>query len=196
MKHLYTLPICSNALFIYKLDIKDNLILKFKKEKFKPVEHGTVLISKDMNVLKKYNNLNKEIKKSVNKTLKEILMLNNINYKIFSSWLTKTEPKAFSESHSHTNSWLSGVYYPKGNPSFKIKFYNDNKSQFFTPPTKYNIYNSNEWTISPQNDYLIIFFSQLRHKIILNNSDENRYSLAFNLIPKGKFGAGDSEIIY
>ena len=124
MKHLYTLPICSNALFIYKLDIKDNLILKFKKEKFKPVEHGTVLISKDMNVLKKYNNLNKEIKKSVNKTLKEILMLNNINYKIFSSWLTKTEPKAFSESHSHTNSWLSGVYYPKGNPSFKIKFYN------------------------------------------------------------------------
>ena len=123
-------------------------------------------------------------------------MLNNINYKIFSSWLTKTEPKAFSESHSHTNSWLSGVYYPKGNPSFKIKFYNDNKSQFFTPPTKYNIYNSNEWTISPQNDYLIIFFSQLRHKIILNNSDENRYSLAFNLIPKGKFGEGDSEIIY
>jgi hypothetical protein len=91
---------------------------------------------------------------------------------------------------------LSGVYYPKGNPSFKIKFYNDNKSQFFTPPTKYNIYNSNEWTISPQNDYLIIFFSQLRHKIILNNSDENRYSLAFNLIPKGKFGAGDSKIIY
>ena len=36
MKHLSTIPICSNTLFIYKLDIKEDLTLKFKDEKFIP----------------------------------------------------------------------------------------------------------------------------------------------------------------
>ena len=83
MKHLSTVPICSNALFIYKLDIKEDLTLKFKKEKFKLAE-GSALISQDLNVLKKYKNLNKEINKAVDATLKDILMLKNINYRIFS----------------------------------------------------------------------------------------------------------------
>tara|TARA_R100001594_G_scaffold129454_1_gene168075 strand:- start:141 stop:740 length:600 start_codon:yes stop_codon:yes gene_type:complete len=199
MKHVQTIPICANSLFIYKLDIKKDLTPKFKKEKFESAQYtdrDSVFISKDLNVLRKYKELNKEIIKAVNTTLKEVLMLENINYIIFSSWLTKTELQGSPDAHNHANSWLSGVYYPKGDPGFGIKFYNDHKTQFFTPPTKYNIYNSGEWNIIPEDNYLILFFSQLRHKIMLNNSNECRYSLAFNILPKGKFGAGDSTVIF
>ena len=194
MEHIDTIPICSNALFIYKLNIKNDLTLRFKKEKFKPLESATALITKDLNILKKYNHLNKEIKKAVDQTLKEVLMFENIDYRIFSSWITKTSPQSFSAQHSHSNSWLSGVYYPKFNPSFGIKFYHDSISQFFTQPKKYNIYNSSDWTVIPEENYLILFFSQLRHQIMPNLSSEDRYSLAFNIIPKGKFGAGGATI--
>tara|TARA_R100001244_G_C5161587_1_gene131060 strand:- start:70 stop:681 length:612 start_codon:yes stop_codon:yes gene_type:complete len=203
MKHLSTIPICSNTIFIYKLDIKDNLVLKFKKEKFKVALDTSGFFSKsslelgeDLNILKKYKKLNKEIKKAVDVTVNEILMLKNIKYRIFSSWLTKTEPKGFSHSHDHTNSWLSGVYYPKGDPDFRVKFFNDTMTQFSTPSTESNIHNSREWIITPTDNFLILFFSQLRHKIMPNQSTEDRFSLAFNLLPQGGFGKGDSRIIF
>ena len=34
MKFLESIPICSNALFKYKLDIQEDITLKFKKEQF------------------------------------------------------------------------------------------------------------------------------------------------------------------
>jgi len=196
MKHLSTIPICSNALFIYRLDIKDDLTLKFKEEKFKPIEGGSSLIGGDLNILKKYENLNKEINKAVDATFREILMLKNINYRIFSSWLTKAEPKTFSDSHNHANSWLSGVYYPKGEPGFSIRFFYDNTHPFYTQPTEYNVYNSTDWTIFPEDNHLILFFSQLRHKIMPNESTKDRFSLAFNILPKGEFGEIDNKTIF
>ena len=200
MNHVETIPICSNTLFVYKLDIKEDLTLKFKKEKIIKSTHnqtstgadGASLMSEDLNILRKYKNLNQEINKAVDVTLKEILKLENINYRITGSWLTKAKPKGFSNSHFHRNSWLSGVYYPKGDPGFKITFYHDHTSTFYTPPTEFNIYNSTEWTITPKDNFLILFFSQLRHKIMPNQAAEDRFSLAFNILPKGEFGANDS----
>ena len=195
MKHLSTIPICSNALFIYRLDIKEDLTLKFTEEKFRSTESQS-LMSEDLNILKKYKKLNKEINKATDATIKKILMLKNINYRIFSSWLTKTKPKGFSHSHSHCNSWLSGIYYPKGDPGFSIKFSFDNMTQFFTPATKYNIFNSREWSIIPEDNLLVLFFSQLRHKIMPNESKKDRFSLSFNLLPRGEFGRDDSKTIF
>jgi len=196
MEHLHNIPICSNALFIYKLDIKEDLTLKFKKEKFKPTKGGSSFISEDLNILKKYKKLNKEINKTIDATLKEILMLKNINYRIFTSWLTRVKPEDFSHSHSHSNSWLSGIYYPKGDPGFSIRFSYDNMTRFFTPATKYNIFNSREWTIVPEDNLLVLFFSQLRHKIMPNESKKDRFSLSFNLLPRGEFGIDDSKTIF
>jgi len=169
--------------------------LKFKKEKFKSVWSPT-LISEDFNILKKYKELNKEINKAVGATIKEILMLKNINYRIYSSWLTKTKPGGFSASHNHCNSWLSGIYYPKGDPGFTVTFSYDHITPFFTPPTEYNIFNSRSWSITAEDNLLILFFSQLRHKIMPNQSKEDRFSLSFNLVPKGKFGKEDSKGIF
>jgi hypothetical protein len=34
------------------------------------------------------------------------------NYRITNSWLTKVNPGGYASAHYHSNSWLSGVYYP------------------------------------------------------------------------------------
>ena len=203
MKHLSTIPVCSNALFIYKLDIKDDLVSRFKKEKFNPLlpkPYTGSLIGEDLDILKKYKKLNTEIKKAVDTTLKEILMLRNVNFRIYSSWLTKTEPKGltqvFGGIHNHSNSWLSGIYYPKGDPGFSVKFFFPSKGQFFTQPIEWNIFNTRNWFINAEDNLLVLFFSQLDHQIMPNESTEERFSLAFNLIPKGKFGTMDSTIIF
>ena len=39
---------------------------------------------------------------------------------------------------------------------------------------------------------LLFFPSYLWHTILNNHSDKPRYSLAFNLIPLGHYGSGDS----
>tara|TARA_Y100001951_G_scaffold50682_1_gene40027 strand:- start:231 stop:821 length:591 start_codon:yes stop_codon:yes gene_type:complete len=195
MKHLNNIPICSNALFIYHLDIKNSLVLKFSKEKFRSTA-STMLMTEDLNILKKYKELSKEINKAIDATLTKILALKNTKYRIFSSWITQTHPRDSSAgSHVHSNSWLSGVYYPKGDPGFSIKFFNDHTPTFFTPPIKYNIYNSTDWTIVPEDNFLILFFSQLRHKIMPNQSNNPRFSLSFNILPKGEIGEGDSKTI-
>ena len=196
MKHLTTIPICSNALFIYTLDIKEDLTLKFKEEKFKSIVAGSALMGEDLNILKKYENLNKEINEAVDVTLEKILMLKNIIYRIFNSWLTKAEPKTYSDSHTHSNSWLSGVYYPKGDPGFSIKFFYDNTPSFATQPTEYNIYNSSNGLFVPEDNFLILFFSHLRHQLMPNQSTKDRFSLAFNILPRGEFGVGDSKTIF
>ena len=196
MKHLYNLPICSNGLFTYKLDIKDDLISQFQKEKFKSGPDTISLIGEDLNILKKYKELNTEIKKAVDATLKKILMLRNVKYRIFSSWLTKAKPKGFGSRHSHSNSWLSGIYYPKGDPGFNVKFFLPSKSQFYTAPIEWNMFNASSWVITAEDNLLVLFFSQLNHQIMLNESTEERFSLAFNLVPKGKFGTMDSRIVF
>jgi len=192
MKHLTNIPLCANTLFLFKLDIKENLTSKFKKEKFKNVD-APAFMSVDVNVLKKYKNLNKEIDKALKLVLGEILLYSNTEYRMCNSWVTKTEPNGYGNEHAHSNSWLSGVYYPEDNENTGIRFTYDN-TIFNNVPKKYNIYNSHSWTLNNEKNLLILFFSHLKHKILPNLSKEDRYSLAFNILPKGNFGHADSRI--
>ncbi len=193
MKHLINIPLCANTLFLFKLDIKEDLTSKFKKEKFESIEEAPAFISHDLNVIKKYKTLNKEIDKALKLVLGKILQYKNTQYRMCNSWVTKTEPDGYGNEHAHSNSWLSGVYYPEDNNQSGIRFSYDN-TIFNTVPKKFNIYNSHTWTLDAEKNLLIIFFSSLRHRILPNLSKQNRYSLAFNVMPKGDFGWGDSKI--
>ena len=57
----------------------------------------------------------------------------------------------------------------------------------------YNTYNSKSWKITPVNGMLIFFPSEVHHQILKNNSNIERYSLAFNLMPTGKIGIENSD---
>jgi len=118
------------------------------------------------------------------------------NFKITTSWVTKTLPSQTSNYHNHRNSMFSGVLYIQtdensGGINFS-KFNND--SNILLDAEEYNLYNSNDYTIAPENGTLIFFPSEIYHKILKNNSNIIRYSIAFNLFPTGSLGYGDSSI--
>tara|TARA_B100000767_G_C19736803_1_gene524301 strand:- start:634 stop:1233 length:600 start_codon:yes stop_codon:yes gene_type:complete len=192
-KFIADIPIIHNGIFKFQLDLKDDYLTKFKEHDFTLTTHKSKLnyISCDLNSLDKYKKLNDEIKNSVKFFIKNTLCMKS-DFTIYKSWLTLTEPKGSSNSHNHSNSWISGVYYPEQNNDFKIRFYNDYANHFKTEVHKQNIYNSITYDITPEKNELILFFSNLRHKILENKSDKNRYSLSFNCLPKGTFGVGDS----
>ena len=152
--------------------------------------------SKNLNVLKNLNFLKKEINKHVNYYLQNVFLY-KMNYKFTTSWATKTSFKGFGQKHHHSNTFLSGVYYPKGNKNFKIKFYKRNFNNWIIKPTKYNEFNANELTFHIITDNtLILFPNHLQHSIENNEDNAERYSVAFNINPKGLIGEKDNAIVF
>ena len=146
---------------------------------------------------KSFSFLKKALEKEINYFKNEILSFHKTKFKITTSWLTKTEPEQSSVYHTHNNCYYSGIFYidvdkESGNVSFD-SFAN---KRYEIIPTKYNLYNSTEYTFIPRNGMLILFPSEIPHRIIKNQSKLTRYSLSFNLCPTGKLGpaGGDSFI--
>jgi len=57
-----------------------------------------------------------------------------------------------------------------------------------------NLINNSLHRFNARTGNLIIFPSSIPHSVSTNNSQEKRYSLAFNAFPFGKFGEPESQI--
>jgi len=194
-------PIFAKGFLTCNLKLDHDLILsQIKKVEFNKTEHSLndsgyqSLISKSLNILNDFESLRCGIEDSLNYYIRSILCFPNVGYKIFKSWGTLTPPKERSYRHSHTNSWLSGVYYPHdvdGGIVFHDPFPHHFQIDF---PSEWNVFNSKTWNFTPQKGDLIIFPSYLEHSVKTNTSEYDRYSVAFNVHPIGTYGEGDSEI--
>ena len=154
--------------------------------------------SSSLCVINDYQELGIEIIKIFQDYSYNILKLNN-NFTISTSWFTRMKPYQTCAMHQHHNSFYSGLYY--------FDDYEDNSGniRFFDPLIRFNsffmisdksadlnLYNSKTWDIQPKKNMLIFFPSYLEHSILDNKSKRPRHSLAFNLIPIGKYGSSDS----
>ena len=131
--------------------------------------------------MEEFNSYNKEFLKYENK------------FRLATSWFTKTKPNEDCFYHCHSNCMISGVLYLQTDVnSGYIQFEDYSPTRFLVEPTEYNIYNSRSWTFEPKNGMIIFFPSECYHKILKNNSNILRYSLAFNFVPTGHIGRTDS----
>ena len=55
-------------------------------------------------------------------------------------------------------------------------------------------HNTSYWQFNPEPKQLILFPSYLQHQVMLQDNDETRCSLAFNIMPIGHWGDGDSAL--
>jgi len=116
------------------------------------------------------------------------------DFEITTSWFNEIEPGDGSHSHCHTNALISGVVYLRANPdSGNITFTDWSYKQIRPIPTEHWIHNAQQWTYVPENKMMLIFPSDLWHKIEENKSNENRYSLAFNVMPVGTIGNDNTD---
>lgn len=124
-------------------------------------------------------------------------------FQIQNSWINQHHKDDFADAHRHSNSIISGVYYPEVNDQSGAIVFQKDKSYYnlwtdtinigfnyqrHQSQDKLNIFNSDAWGIYPQVGDLLLFPSLLFHAVTKNQSDLVRYSLAFNVFPKGNFG--------
>lgn len=110
-------------------------------------------------------------------------------FNITTSWFTKCEGGQQSGFHNHNNCMLSGVLYLTTDENCgNIKFQNFDDKRYLIHKEEYNVFNSIEYSFKPSEGLLLIFPSEMWHRIEENKSDITRHSLAFNLTPVGLIG--------
>ena len=159
------------------------------------VPKSTAYTSDSIKVLDKYPKTRKILLDKFNEIARNVLEF-ECDFEIGTSWMTKIKPGGHSHYHSHRNYFYSGVYYfgdSYSQDSGHIQFKNpvNQLYDYYINHTK-SIHTSRHWKIPPASKKLILFPSYLEHVVMENKEDVDRYSLAFNMFPIGKYGSADS----
>ena len=116
--------------------------------------------------------------------------------KITQSWVSLKKPGGGHERHNHTNSVLSGVYYYDDMEDYApIRFWREKLSNTYQIELEIDqqraAHSAFAWDfywIKPQKNDILFFPSYLYHSVDPNQSNRERKTLAFNIIPKEGLG--------
>jgi uncharacterized protein (TIGR02466 family) len=109
--------------------------------------------------------------------------------RVTQSWCNYTKKGQYHHKHDHSNSLVSGVFYPFADKNTdRISFYREGFRQLKFSPTEWNIYNSESWWFSAGTGDLVLFPSSMPHMVEEVKGDHTRISLSFNTFPAGLIG--------
>ena len=147
----------------------------------------------------------KELANAIENVTRDIFNVyeyDSITPHVVSMWGNVLGEKGYIHAHSHSNSMFSGVWYPEDAPETEegslsncIKLIDPTRIKFFFMPhiKKKNPLNSGEVFIKPKKGMCLIFPSWLEHDTMPNeNPFVQRYSISFNIFPKGILGYPNS----
>jgi uncharacterized protein (TIGR02466 family) len=190
-----TFNLFPKIIFIHNLKFNKNIMKKIDKINFRKIATSSRSESNYILENKIFKDLKEKIMKQFYIYAHDILKYKNNKFKITTSWFTKTLEGEDSVMHNHRNCMFSGVLYLKGEDNkIKIQFWNPYTANFYVAPTEYNLLNSEHQMFKFPKNTLIFFPSEMYHKIETYKSKQERISLAFNIIPIGKFGVEDSTL--
>jgi uncharacterized protein (TIGR02466 family) len=188
---------------IYKTNIFENVnaeeILRcIKKEFFSLLHEKNGYKSDNSYVLEKteLKDLKNIIQHNINFFAYDLLGVDkNIEFYITNSWLMKHKSGQWAQRHTHANSLLSGIFYLQVNENTGSLLFEKGLSHIGIFPSIFDIpfqkdtqFNFTKFSIRPNNNDLILFPSHLPHSVEVNNSNEDRYCLSFNVFVKGNLG--------
>ena len=192
---LWPTPVYFNKLQSDKNDL--DIAKTFKYERMNS-DNGNYTL--DKNVLDKMPTLKNKIENEFEKYVRDVLHINkNVNFKIINSWINIHKKGDWSQSHLHKNSCFSGVYYlnvpeHSGNISFDktIVLNNLSTSTISYDYDEANYINADKVKFKVEEGLILFFPSTIYHNVDKSNSDEERYSLAFNFFADGLVGKDES----
>jgi len=119
----------------------------------------------------------------------------SVEFYVTNSWVNIYRRGEQAGPHMHHNSLLSGVLYLKATEgSGDIVFHREVQSLVPFPPAldldmdSFNLYNCKSWGHKPKANDICLFPSVVSHSVDPNESNEERWSLAFNVFVRGSFG--------
>jgi uncharacterized protein (TIGR02466 family) len=129
----------------------------------------------------------KELSIHLNAYVQEVGMhvSKSTSFKVTSSWITKFAKNEFAHSHDHGSSDISGAYY------YQVPNYEESSEsgriQFHSPVEQLNtsyVYENipQQVTYPAEVGVIILFPSWLRHGVSVNESNQDRMSVSFNII--------------
>jgi len=140
---------------------------------------------------KALKNLKKDLHTKVINYFNEVVCTSNsiIPY-ITQSWINYTETNQFHHKHSHSNSYISGVFYIDAQKEVdSIIFYKPNTNETIELDiTKYNPFNSTSCSFPVDTGNIFLFRSSLIHGVNKKKGTNTRISLSFNVFFKGTIG--------
>ena len=108
----------------------------------------------------------------------------------------KVPPGGFTQPHVHKNSYYAGVYYydeyVRDSGSLELESPLIPFSDFYLTPKKWNFKTDLSIEIPAQKNHLVFFPAHIRHTVLVNQTNKDRYSLVFNIVPLGEYGDTDS----
>ena len=108
-------------------------------------------------------------------------------------WGNKNPKGSKHHEHVHPNSIISGVFYLRQDPKLPpIQFSKSNQHAIKLDPRKYNTYNAETFLLPCTAGELILFPSNLRHSVPINQGDEERISLSFNTFSIDALGSEEN----
>ena len=188
--HLFPEPIYFSNLGRKLSKEEFEIITKYKKKTY---ENAGNITSLDNYALenKSLKNLKKDLNKKVINYFNEVVCTSNsiIPY-ITQSWINYTETNQFHHKHSHSNSYISGVFYIDAQKEVdSITFYKakiDDTVELGI--TKYNPFNSTSCSFPVETGNIFLFQSSLIHGVDKKKGTNTRISLSFNVFFKGTIG--------
>jgi len=198
MKENIVYPIFPEAVvYISQIDVDRNKILEYAKQTvFEKAIDGEGCYLSHTQVFDDLYFIKDAVKEHVEFYIRKIMHL-KMDFKFLNSWFSKTEPKGYSKVHMHNNTLISGVYYPEASEEFSISFIKNYETFWHINVDEINNFNAKTHTLKiSKENMLILFPSNLKHKIDINNSNQNRYSVAFNINPSGYIGARDGRVFF
>ena len=195
-------PLFSKLVGIAKLNLSPADLKKaqtlIKKYKLKRANLEGTHMSTSLSVLedKKLNFIARAIDTQFQKYTRDIMQYVN-SFKMTTSWITKLSPGKRGHEHLHRNNMISGVAFISCLPNCgNLTFNHKQQSVFELPFDKMNMWNSTAYSFEPQPNTVVFFPTDMYHEVETNQSPGDRYSIAFNYLPLGEAGRGDSRVVY
>ncbi len=124
---------------------------------------------------------------------RNLLMIDQCDFKMGVSWTTKTQDGGWSLVHDHKNYFFSSVLYLQDNSKIEFKNPLMSRTHYSFDYSALNPYNSQEITVTPPKNSMVFFPGYLEHSIVLH-SGIDRYTISMNYQPVGTYGSMDNRI--
>ena len=189
---LFSTPVYKAQVQIPKLEVLGTLKYEDYPDKTGASSENTVIL-----LSKAFRDLRDQIEQHLNTYVFDVLKSAQGKIKHTQSWINLHRPGDYAPKHYHCNSMYSGIVYLKvpENGGGLIFSNNPGAMQQLSPTTtEGNLFNSNRWGFPVTDGDIFIFPSHLTHSTEVNESNEDRYCLAFNYFLEGILGQDTAQV--